>query len=202
MYAQPCTFFWPILLGAGWCLLGLKINPWVWFFPRHPGLSAYRAFLPWASGVGWHWRMLLPPSCPESVTLLPTENLGVFSLLISLGSDVPVRIYWTASYLEILQWVRGVLCFRIKDEEKRFPVASSPLPRTHPPCTSWSVAEISTLVGSRVPPRRNSPGGIYPRFCWSCQCSSFTSAYALSVNCSWTHCTRCNPRDNACLCTP
>ena len=44
------------------------------------------AFLHRAPEFGQHWRTLLTPSGPELVPLLPTENLGNFSLLISLYS--------------------------------------------------------------------------------------------------------------------
>ena len=143
-----------------------------------------------------------PPSRPQLFPPLFAENLGAYFSLKSLDSGVPIRLSWTEFYLELLQWVRGVLFFRRKKEAKRFPRSSFPLPQTRPPYPRWRVVETSTLIWSRVPPRRNSPGNISPLFFWSVKCSSPMSIYALSANRIWNSHNWCNLRDNAYMYTP
>ena len=60
-------------------------------------------------------------SRPELSLWSLAENWGTYCSLTSLDSGVPIHIYWPASYLEILQWLRGILYFRIKYETKMFP---------------------------------------------------------------------------------
>ena len=95
--------------------------------------SARQKFLPQAPEGGRHWINILPPSRPESALIFFAEDLVTFIFLASLNSVVPIRIFRLELYLELLQWVRGILSFRRKDEAKRFPKKYSPLPRTSPP---------------------------------------------------------------------
>ena len=98
-----------------------------------------------------------------------TENLGASFLLMLLDFGVPIGLSWLALYLDILQWSRGILSFRIKYNAKRFPGQPSTLPQMSLPYPRWRVIWISILIRSRVPPWCNSPGDISPRFCWYCQ---------------------------------
>ena len=125
---------------------------------------------------------------------LPCWELMSFFFATSLDSGVSVWPSWVASYLELLRWVRVFLYFQRKDEGKRFTESSSPLQITYPLCPRWRIGEISTLIWSRVPPRRNSHGDISPWFRWFCQFVSHLSAYAPSANCSWTFHPQCNPK--------
>ena len=101
--------------------------------------SGYHAFLPRAPEGGRRWSMLLPPSQPKLAPRLPAENLGAFSSRMPLNSWVPIQISWPASHLELPLWVRGISSFWRKDEAKRFPGASSPIPQTHPMFPRWRV---------------------------------------------------------------
>ena len=140
-------------------------------------------------------------SRPVPVISSPMWSLSNYIVLMSMDSGVPVRIFWPASYLDLLWRGRGFSSFWRKDEAKRLPESSSPLPRTSLLCTRWRVKEIYILIGFHIPLQRNSPRDISPLFCWSCWYSYLTSAYALSTNRFWTRRPQCNPRDNVCPCT-
>ena len=161
---------------------------------RRPGIYSRHVVTHLGSGGGRNWRMPLLPSRPVPVLHYPIGSLSNSPVLTSLDSGSPVRISWPAFYLELLQRGRGFSSFRGKDEAKRFPESSSPLPQTRLPCPRWCVEEISILIGLHIPLRRNSPGDFTLRFCWLCWYSSPTLAYALSTNRVWTRRPRCNPQ--------
>ena len=93
--------------------------------------------------------------------------------------------------------MRGFLYFQRKDKAKRFPESSSSLPQMHPPRPRWCVAEIPSMIVSRVPQRSNSTGDISLQVWWLCECYYPMSAHSLSDNQYWTRRTQCNPWDNA-----
>ena len=109
---------------------------------------------------------------------LPVVNLGTSSLRTSQDSGGPGHIYLMTSYLEFLWWVREFLTFRRKGEAKRFTESYYQLLKTHLLYYLWRVVEISTSIGSHVPPWRIFPGDIPPRFLCSYGCSNLISPYS------------------------
>ena len=144
--------------------------------------------------------MSLHPSRLESNLCFPVVNLGISCSWKSWCSRGPGLLSWPRFYLEFLQWVKGVFSFRGKGKEKRIQKSSFPLPQTCLPYFLWRVAEIFTLIGSRVPPPHNFPGNISPRFWLLCKLSATTPLYSFSDNHIWTHHPRYNRQDNALPC--
>ena len=110
----------------------------------------------------------VPPPVTDwiSSTLLRWDlRYFYFSEVIGFSSPIPAVLI-NILLRDPTMGERGFV-FLKKRRVNRFPASSSPLTQTHPLCPRSCVAEISTLIGFRIPPRRNSPGGISPWFWWS-----------------------------------
>ena len=162
----------------------MKTDSWSFSYPQTLKCGIC---LPWVPEVGWSWIMPLPPSRLKLTPRWPVGNLGISHLRALLNSGGSMRISWQSSYLELLQWVRGILSLRRKYEEKMFPESSYPFPQTCPPYQLWCVVEVCTQVRSRALPGRKFPRYISPRFLLSWKLSAPTSPHDISETHVWTH---------------
>ena len=72
--------------------------------------------------------------------------------------------FFTGILLRVPTMGERVLTLRRKGKAKRFTITSSPLALTHLSYSVCHVVEISTPIGSHVPPQSNFPGNINPWF--------------------------------------
>ena len=109
-----------------------------------------------------------PPVTAQTSYALPCWELNYLSCADVTGFRSPSPDFLTGIVLKAPMMGERVFVFLKKRRGKKFSESFSPLPWTRLPCTRWRVVEIYTQIGLHVPLRRNSPGDICPRFCWSC----------------------------------
>ena len=132
------------------------------------------------------------PAMARINSVLAHCEISSFLFAYVIGLRRPRPDFFTGIVLRVPTMGERISDFTKKRRGNFFPYSSSPLLKINLPYYLWRVVEISTPIGSHVPPLFNPPGDIYPRFFWLCKFSAPTSLYEFLAY----HVLICHPRYN------